>query len=714
MTIKLMKKVRRIFLATTTTTNLMPPGPQSPSRGSASLRQANSLRYQYRRDISSDNSFDRVFNRVNDTNPSTSDDTVNMSSSSYTSQVDKDLNAAAVTASAQGKSKNTQDAPQKGTPSTDEVTELEDTEETTDPKKLTVMDLFSIGSLNFEEINVDEDISNADPNLMSMLPQSKASIDKNQDMLNLLAGRTWKINSQSLDGNQAEGSITASDENALSLQSLSQLTSDSYFMLQRLFGNSLLANQNMSSTNVDANLTTSTGESVDLTSAIELLNSLSGGNADLEGIVESLQNLTGNSANQWNGLPIIESNILTDSQQNPQMTLPNQPVQVPEQENTLAPNLTQDGEGQEQNPQLTQQLQPQTTTTDDSTEQGGAGQITNTTVYSQTSSSTDPSSSQTNAQNPQLTETSTSVPTTDADQPVPQEQLKNITYQPQQAQTQSSGQIETVALPQVQTTLADNQVNRQQPVQSTMANLNAVPTDDVQNVQPSPQTSQQQFQNQQQNSQSQQTVSETDPEATVTSNTQPSPTENFASHLGAVLNHNTNDPLNVPSESLDQTSQTARQEANLTAQIVEHARMIRNAENTEMVIHLKPEHLGELTLRVSATTNGSVNVTFHSENVQVRAMLENTLAQLKQELSNQGLKVENVQVSAHLSDGGMMNGKGQQAWEQSQQGSNNARVGRIGRVNGSGGGLNTLEEAEIVSTSIPENAAVDGGVDYRV
>ena len=187
--------------------------------------------------------------------------------------------------------------------------------------------------------------------------------------------------------------------------------------------------------------------------------------------------------------------------------------------------------------------------------------------------------------------------------------------------------------------------------------------------------------------------------------------ENFAAHFGAAVNNTNNDPIDIPSESVEQTDQTARQE-NVTAQIVEHAKMIRNAENTEMVIQLKPEHLGELTLRVSATTNGSVNVTFHSESAQVRAMLENTLAQLKQELSNQGLKVENVQVSAHLSDSGMMNGRGQQAWEQAQQGGNNSKIGRLGRS--SGGRLTAAEEAEMIATTVPENVVTADSVDYRV
>ena len=60
----------------------------------------------------------------------------------------------------------------------------------------------------------------------------------------------------------------------------------------------------------------------------------------------------------------------------------------------------------------------------------------------------------------------------------------------------------------------------------------------------------------------------------------------------------------------------------------------------------------------------------------------------------------------------MMNGRGQQAWEQNQRSNNNSRIGRIGRSEG--GTLTAAEEAEIVSTAIPENTATADGVDYRV
>ena len=309
-----------------------------------------------------------------------------------------------------------------------------------------------------------------------------------------------------------------------------------------------------------------------------------------------------------------------------------------------------------------------------------------------------------------------------------QSQPQQVTYQPQQRQlhstqiqqAQPTAQVENIEMPQVQAVIAENQpniTNRQQPIQTNFTDILNANTefDESQTVNPSQQTLQQQSQNQQQQQNFQSQMQQAAPEVkgeTSANTEQQAPNENFAANLGAVVNNTNNDPVdNVSNDQPQQMDQAARQE-NITTQIVEHAKMIRNAENTEMVIQLKPEHLGELTLRVSATTNGSVNVTFHSENAQVRAMIENTLVQLKQELSNQGLKVDNVQVSAHLSDGGMMNGRGQQAWEQNQRSGNNSRIGRIDRTEG--GTLTAAEEAEIVSTTIPENTATADGVDYRV
>lgn len=168
----------------------------------------------------------------------------------------------------------------------------------------------------------------------------------------------------------------------------------------------------------------------------------------------------------------------------------------------------------------------------------------------------------------------------------------------------------------------------------------------------------------------------------------------------APTNNNVQTQPVVQTQTPEAAAQAPR-EVDIPAQIVEQARLIRTAENTEMVINLKPEHLGQLTLRVSVSQNGAVNASFYSDNAQVRAAIENSIVQLKQELSDQGLKVDNVQVSSYLSDSGLMNGQGGQAWQQQQQ-SNGRQID-----------FNALQDEVDAVTPDAESETSDG-VDYKI
>ncbi|SHK28513.1 flagellar hook-length control protein FliK [Selenomonas ruminantium] len=143
-------------------------------------------------------------------------------------------------------------------------------------------------------------------------------------------------------------------------------------------------------------------------------------------------------------------------------------------------------------------------------------------------------------------------------------------------------------------------------------------------------------------------------------------------------------------------------------QIIDQARLIRRGDNTEMVIKLHPDHLGELTLKVSVSANGAVNASFHSDNAQVRTIIENSLVQLRQELNNQGLKVDNVDVYAGLTDGQLPQGEGQQAWQQGQ--GHNAGANNIGTGNPEDYG----EETEMANVVADQDAGATDGVDYRI
>ena len=162
-------------------------------------------------------------------------------------------------------------------------------------------------------------------------------------------------------------------------------------------------------------------------------------------------------------------------------------------------------------------------------------------------------------------------------------------------------------------------------------------------------------------------------------------------------------------------AQQAQDPYNVMQQIVDQARLIRSDANTEMVIRLNPEHLGELTLRVAVTAGGAINATFHTENAQVRGLLESSMIQLKQELQQQGLKVNNVDVQSGLSqDFFAQSQAGQQGYPQPQHSARNQAADRAAFENDA----DALTVNTAVSGTAPaENTANVGdsdGVNYLV
>lgn len=110
----------------------------------------------------------------------------------------------------------------------------------------------------------------------------------------------------------------------------------------------------------------------------------------------------------------------------------------------------------------------------------------------------------------------------------------------------------------------------------------------------------------------------------------------------------------------------ARETYNVPQQIVEQAKLLQRGTDSQMIIKLNPEHLGQLSLKVSVNGNGGVTATFHTDNAQVRAILETTMTQLRQHLDEQGIKVDNVEVHTGLPDGQLPQDQGQQGFYQQQ------------------------------------------------
>ena len=168
----------------------------------------------------------------------------------------------------------------------------------------------------------------------------------------------------------------------------------------------------------------------------------------------------------------------------------------------------------------------------------------------------------------------------------------------------------------------------------------------------------------------------------------------------------------VSAEPVQEAPPSPQADYEIPRQIVEQARLLRTMTDTQMVIRLKPEHLGELTLRVAVGADGSVQASFHSDNAHVRNVIENSLMQLRQELNNQGLKVDRVGVYTGLADGQMPQGQGQEAWQQSSGQQSGAQ-----QVYTHGDADDYLDEIDgLAPIAAEETGGSVGaeGVDYRV
>lgn len=165
-----------------------------------------------------------------------------------------------------------------------------------------------------------------------------------------------------------------------------------------------------------------------------------------------------------------------------------------------------------------------------------------------------------------------------------------------------------------------------------------------------------------------------------------------------------------------QTNQ-ARETYNVPQQIVEQAKLLQRGTDSQMIIKLNPEHLGQLSLKVSVNGNGGVTATFHTDNAQVRAILETTMTQLKQQLDEQGIKVDNVEVHTGLPDGQLPQDQSQQGFYQQQGQQVRSQQADLQDFEESSENLaaeleNSQENQELVLDS--QGNQISRGVDYSV
>ncbi len=137
--------------------------------------------------------------------------------------------------------------------------------------------------------------------------------------------------------------------------------------------------------------------------------------------------------------------------------------------------------------------------------------------------------------------------------------------------------------------------------------------------------------------------------------------------------------------------------------LVEQAKLTQKPGVSEMVIRLRPDHLGEMTVKITAEAGGAITASFHSNNPEVRNLIQESLPAIKQELSNSGFKVNDVGVYAGLGDF-------QSFAQQQQHGGQFTQQTGGNRNKLSADDLKLLDELQAVDG----NLSTEGGVDYKV
>ncbi|HHV99002.1 MAG TPA: flagellar hook-length control protein FliK [Clostridiaceae bacterium] len=103
-------------------------------------------------------------------------------------------------------------------------------------------------------------------------------------------------------------------------------------------------------------------------------------------------------------------------------------------------------------------------------------------------------------------------------------------------------------------------------------------------------------------------------------------------------------------ETLKPSVENVKSGNEIIRQVVDKAKVILDGDKSEMILSLKPESLGKLSLKV-VTENGIVIAKFVAENDQVKQILEANMHLLKENLESQGLNVQSFSVSVRQDSG---------------------------------------------------------------
>ncbi len=172
------------------------------------------------------------------------------------------------------------------------------------------------------------------------------------------------------------------------------------------------------------------------------------------------------------------------------------------------------------------------------------------------------------------------------------------------------------------------------------------------------------------------------------------------------------DNIKAGLESIKEAEETfqsdVRAVSDIMEQVTESLKVNMTEDITEMEMQLHPASLGNIRVQVAAR-NGVITANFTAQNEQVRQALETQVVALKEQMNEQGIKVETIEVtvSSHAFERNLSQGE-----DRNQSRESEAKVKRPRRIN-----LNDvnadLEEIEENDALTADMMARDGNtVDY--
>lgn len=136
------------------------------------------------------------------------------------------------------------------------------------------------------------------------------------------------------------------------------------------------------------------------------------------------------------------------------------------------------------------------------------------------------------------------------------------------------------------------------------------------------------------------------------------------------------------------------EQARIISQIIDGIRVNAKPEITSMEIQLYPEHLGKVTVEITSN-HGILNAKIAAETESAKRAIEGQLTLLKDNLNNQGIKVETVEVTiaGHGFEENLENGN--QKNNQSQHKNHRIRKALLDEINGEKSFDEITEEAQM-------------------